>query len=72
MRQQISPKSGVRLADIPPKFPKTSLYLLAAVVRILARAAARDWLAQLPPISGTEEGGGNEVSSDIPRSEVAR
>jgi hypothetical protein len=48
------------------------LYLLAAVVRILARAAARDWLAQLPPISGTEEGGGNEVSSDIPRSEVAR
>jgi hypothetical protein len=42
MRQQ----SGVHhAADLPAKSQKTGVHPLIAIVRILARAAARDWLA---------------------------
>jgi hypothetical protein len=60
MRQQSD-----HAADLPAQGNKPGVHPLIGMVRILARAAARDWLAN----PGLKKAAG-EINSDTPRSEV--
>jgi hypothetical protein len=73
IRPQISPKPGVGAPHIVAKDSETgSCPLLVALVRILARVAARDCLGQFRTEPTAEEASERKRDANLLRSDITR